>query len=48
MPATLTDRSIRAAYAHLKSKVGSGAASLDDLTGVLASVADRSGLAMTS
>ena len=28
MPATLNDRSIRAAYAHLKTRVGSGAASL--------------------
>ncbi|OGQ25865.1 MAG: hypothetical protein A2138_22010 [Deltaproteobacteria bacterium RBG_16_71_12] len=47
MPVSLTDRSIRAAYAHLKRNVGSGTASLDDLKGVLAAVADKAGLAMT-
>lgn len=48
MPVTLTDRSIRAAYAHMKRNVGSGAASLDDLKGVLAAVADKAGLTQTS
>ncbi|MBI1946182.1 MAG: hypothetical protein HYS27_10820 [Deltaproteobacteria bacterium] len=48
MPVTLTDRSIRAAYAHVKRSVGSGTASLDDLKGVLAAVADKAGLTQTS
>lgn len=48
MPATLNDRSIRAAYAHVKRNVGTGTASLDDLKGVLAAVADKAGLTQTS
>lgn len=47
MPVSLADRSIRGAYSYLKRTVGSGTASLDDLKGVLAAVADKAGLTMT-
>jgi hypothetical protein len=50
MPAlTLQDRSIRTAYRALeKSITGNENASLDELTGLLAAVADKAGLTMTS
>lgn len=48
MPVSIKDRSIRAAYSALQRKVtGDEKATLDDLKGVLAVVADRSGLSGT-
>lgn len=47
MPVTLNDAALRTAYRALERKVGNGAASLEDLKGVLASVADKAGLTMT-
>src|SRR3954471_2129643 len=45
----ITDRSLRTAYKTLERTIGAGkSATLDDLTALLAKVADRSGLSMTS
>ena len=47
MPLSIQDRSIKQQYTQLQTKVGTNAASLDDIKGVLATIADRAGLAQT-
>jgi hypothetical protein len=48
MPVQISDRSLRSSYSALSRRVGGQAARLEDLRGLLASVADRSGLTSTS